>query len=356
MKNTIKREQSSNLFEALPNESILRAAKNVCFLFLAMVTAICYVSCNNEWEDEQYVQLASFKAEPGSNGVTSTYLRYYPEGNVTYQLPVIMSGSTPNAKNRTIRIGLDLDTLAIMNMEQYGHREELYFKALDPKYYSIPETLEIPAGESTGLLPIQFTLGDLDQSDKWVLPLMILDEPSDNYEVNPRKYYRRALLLISPFNDYSGTYSGTLYKIVLEGDTKNPLTLSSHRTYVADDKTIFIYAGNRNIDSQDRKLYKIFIEFTDERIDLLTKKLRLYTDNPEINLKVVGQPGYSVEEAMDVTKPYLKHIYVTLNLAYEFVDYTTVPGNVLHYSVSGSLSMQRDLNTLIPDEDQQIQW
>lgn len=127
---------------------------NICFLFLVLVTAICYVSCNNEWEDEQYVQLASFKAEPNSNGVTYTYLRYYPEGNVTYQLPVIISGSTPNTKNRIIHIGLDLDTLAILNTEQYGDREELYFKAPDPKYYSFPETIEIPAGESTGLLPI----------------------------------------------------------------------------------------------------------------------------------------------------------------------------------------------------------
>jgi len=355
--NTIKREQRSNLFGTLPNGSISRVAKkNSCFLFLVLLAAIGWVSCNNEWEDEQYVQLASFKAEPNSNGVTFTYLRYYPEGKVTYQLPVIMSGSTPNTKDRTIHIGLDLDTLAILNTEQYGDREELYFKAPDPKYYSFPETIGIPAGESTGLLPIDFTLGDLDQSDKWVLPLMILDDPSGNYEANPRKHYRRALLRISPFNDYSGTYSGTLYKIVLEGDTQNPLTLSSHRTYVVDDKTIFIYAGNRNIDYLDRKLYKIFIEFTDEREDLLTKKLRLYTDNPEIGLHVTGQPSYSVEEAMDVTKPYLKHIYVTLNLAYEFVDYTTVPGNELHYSVSGSLSMQRDLNTLIPDEDQQIQW
>ncbi|WP_423130289.1 DUF4973 domain-containing protein [Gaoshiqia sp. Z1-71] len=321
-----------------------------------MVTVICCVSCNNEWEDEQYVQLASFKAEPNSNGVTDTYLRYYPEGKVTYKLPVIVSGSTPNAVNRTIRIGLDLDTLAILNIEQYGHREELYYKALESKYYSFPETIDIPAGESTVVLPIEFTLGDLDQSDKWVLPLMILDDPSGNYEVNPRKHYSRALLRISPFNDYSGTYSGTLYKIVLEGDNQNPLTLNSHRTYVVDDKTVFIYAGNRNIDYQDRKLYKIFIEFTDERVDLRTKKLRLYTDNPEINLNVVGQPSYSVEEAMDATKPYLKHIYVTLNLSYEFVDYTSVPGNSLRYSVSGSLSMQRDLNTLIPDEDQQIQW
>lgn len=353
----IKREQRTNGVWTLPSVSILREVKkNIYFLFLAMVTAICCVSCNNEWEDEQYVQLASFKAEPDGNGVTFAYLRYNPEGKVTYKLPVIISGSTPNTQSRIVRIGLDPDTMAVLNLERYGHREELYFKTLDPSYYSFPETVEIPAGESTAVLPIEFTLGDLDQSDKWVLPLTILDDPSYDYRANPRKHYRKALLRVNPFNDYSGTYNGTLYRIILEGDTGNPLTLASHRTFVVDDKTIFLYAGARNIDSPDRKLYKIFIELTDERVDLLTNKLRIYTDNPDIQLNVTGQPSYSIEEAMDATRPYLKHIYITLNLAYEFVDYTTIPDNVIRYSVSGSLSMQRDLNTLIPDEDQQIQW
>lgn len=330
--------------------------KNIYYLFLLITTAVGWISCNNEWEAEQYVQMASFKAEPDGNGVTFINIRYNPEGRVTYKLPVIISGSTPNAQNRTIRVGLDTDTLGVLNLERYGHREELYFKTVESRYYSFPGSVEIPAGESTAVLPIDFTLGDLDQSDKWVLPLTILDDPSGNYRPNPRKYYRKALLHINPFNDYSGSYNGTLYKIFLEGDTQNALTLGSHRAFVVDDKTVFLYAGARNIDSQDRKLYKIFLEFTDEIVDLQTKKLRIYADNPKINLQVKGQPSYSISEAMDATKPYLKHVYITLNLSYDFEDYTTVPNNVVKYSVSGSLSMQRDLNTLIPDEDQQIQW
>lgn len=330
--------------------------KNIYYLFIVIAVAMSWVSCNNEWEDEQYLQLASLKAIPDGNGVTFANLRYNPEGKVTYELPVIISGTNPNTHTRTVRLGLDLDTMAILNEERYGHREELYFKILDPQYYSFPEVVEIPAGESTANLAVEFELGDLDQSDKWVLPITILEDPSNNYKPNPRKHYRKALLRINPFNDYSGTYNGTLYRIVLEGDTDNPMNLASHRTFVVDDKTIFLYAGARNIDSPDRKLYKIYIEFTDEIVDLQHKKLNIYTDNPEINLNVRGVPSYSVDEAMDVTKPYLKHIYITLNLAYDFDDYTTVPGHTIKYSVSGSLSMQRDLNTLIPDEDQQIQW
>lgn len=52
----------------------------------------------------------------------------------------------------------------------------------------------------------------------------------------------------------------------------------------------------------------------------------------------------------------MKHIYIILHIRYTYEDYTTAPGVRLKYTVSGSLSMQRDLNTLIPDEDQQIQW
>lgn len=330
--------------------------KNIYIVFLVIATALYCMSCNNEWEEEQYNQYVSFKAEPDGARVTSVNIRYHPEGKVTYQLPILISGSTPNMKNRTVHIGLDSDTLLLLNQERYGHREELYFRQLEEQYYDMPTTIEVPAGESVVTIPINFILGNLDQVDKWVLPLQILDDPSYDYRSNPHKYYNRAMLRLNPFNDYSGNYNGTLYRIELEGDTQNPLTLGSHRSFVVDDKTIFIYAGSRNIDTPDRRLYKIFIEFTDEMVDLHSNKLRIYTDNPEINLNVIGQPTYSIQEEMDVTKPYLKHIYITLNLTYEFSDYTTIPGRMLRYKCHGTLSMQRDLNTLIPDEDQQIQW
>lgn len=330
--------------------------KNIYYLFLAMISAVCCVSCNDEWKDEQYEQTASFKAEPNALGVTPIYVRYKPEGKVTYKLPVIVSGSTMSSQSQTIHVGLDPDTLAIVNKEAYGHREELYFRQLDKSYYNMSETVEVPAGECNVTLPVDFTLGDLDQSDKWVLPLQIMSDPSYGYQANPHKSYRRAMLYVNPFNDYSGTYSGTLYKIFLSPDTENPLTLSTVKTYVKDDKTVFLYAGLRDIDFLDRKLYKIFINFTDEKIDVQKKKLEIYTNNDEINLQVKGTPYYIVEEEMDATKVYMKHIYVTLYLDYTFEDYTTIPGNRMKYTVTGSLAMQRDLNTLIPDEDQQIQW
>lgn len=331
--------------------------KNIYMLFLLLATAVCCVSCKNEWEDEQFTQMASFKAIPGSQGVTWSYLRYNTEGVVRYNLPIVISGSTANNKTRTIHIGLDPDTLARLNQEQYGHRQELYFRQLDTKYYNMPKTITVPEGVSTISLPIDFKMGDLDQSDKWVLPIQILDDPSYDYKANPNKSYRRAMLRITPFNDYSGEYGGTLYKIFLEGETE-PLTLNTYRTYVVDNKTIFLYAGTRDIEYLDRKNYKVLIKFTDEAFEVRKKKLVIWSDNALNNKFKVGadQSYYTIDEEMDAKLPYMKHIYITLYLSYEFEDYTTVPGQRLKYKVEGTLSMQRDLNTLIPDQDQQIQW
>ena len=207
----------------------------------------------------------------------------------------------------------------------------------------MPETVEMLAGESLVVLPIEFTLDEsLDQSDKWVLPLQILTDPSYGYQVNPRKYYRRAMLHLLPFNDYSGTYDASQYKCYLEGDKTVPLTVASTRA--------------RDIDYLDRKQYKVFIRFTDEIVDLQTKKLEVWSDNDEIELTTSGVQSYSISEEMDPLKVYLKKIFITLNLNYSFKDITQIPGSSISYQVEGSLSMLRQLNTLIPDEDQQIQW
>ena len=193
-------------------------------------------------------------------------------------------------------------------------------------------------------------------SDKYILPLTIVDDPSYDYQSNDRLHYRKALLNVIPFNDYSGTYDAAQYRIFLKPDVKNPFTISSQRAFVVDDRTIFIYAGTRDIDYLDRKQYKVFIRFPEKGTD--SKLLEVWSDNPEIELKLDEKKActFTMNEEMDELKPYLKKIYITLYLYYSFKDYTTVPGTKLEYVVEGSLAMQRNLNTLIPDEDQQIQW
>lgn len=340
--------------------------KNIFYLIIAVLSVTC-VSCNNEWEDEQFKQLVSFKANPNSYGVTNIYVRYNSGGKVNFDLPILLSGSTMTPKDIAVSTVVDKDTLNILNYERFGERSELYFKELDNQYYSFPQTVDIKKGECSTVLPISFTLGgqdgssQLDMTEKWVLPLSIADDPSNNYVANPRKYYRKALLNIIPFNDYSGSYSATSCKIYLDGDNSHAFTVADKSAYVHDDKSVFIYAGLRNIDYLDRSKYRVFIRFTDEKIDIQKRKLELWSDNadPTVgNAFSVGsqQSYYTMEEEPDPKRPYLIHKYITLYIYYSFEDYTISPGNRLKYQVEGTMSMQRDINTLIPDEDQQIQW
>lgn len=352
--------------------------KNYIIGTMVMTAAIGCVSCNDEWEDEQFSQLVSFKAEPNAQGVTTTYVRYVPGGVRRYELPIILSGSTMNTHNRMVHIAVDNDTLGRLNYEHYGDREEIYFRQMPDEYYDFPETVQIPAGECQVVLPIDFRQGGvnentpLDQADKWVLPLTIVDNDSYDYSANHRKWYRKALLRYTPFNDYSGTYDGTQLKITMEGEGGANLQVKEHRSFVVNENTIFFYMGHRDIDYLDRKLYKVFVEFTDEEAPGTmkgAKKLKIWTDNPgsEGNNFTIAlnknddnkpyEPYYVKWEEMDATKPYMKHIYILISsFGYTFEDYTTAPGTRIKYTVTGSLSMQRDLNTLIPDEDQQIQW
>lgn len=99
--------------------------KKIYSYIILLLVSFCWVSCNNEWEDEQYEQYVSFKAPIGSNGVTDIYIRYKKDGKVTYQLPVIISGSTFNEKDLNVKVEVDNDTLGILNNERFG-REDLY--------------------------------------------------------------------------------------------------------------------------------------------------------------------------------------------------------------------------------------
>ena len=156
--------------------------KKLYYLMMAMAATLGCTSCNNEWEDEQFVQMASLKAVPGDDGVTPVYLRYNTDGEKVYERPVLISGSTLSEKSHVVHVVLDEDTLEQLNKERYGEREELHYKLLDGQYYSFPETVEVPAGEAQAILPINFTLGGkdnqhpLDLSDKWILPLTVAED------------------------------------------------------------------------------------------------------------------------------------------------------------------------------------
>lgn len=329
-----------------------------------MVLAVLFVvsSCNDEWKDEQYKQYISFKAPIGNKGCTMINVRYKKGGKVTYKLPVVVSGSTMNNKDLTVHVAVDPDTLKVFNQERFNTRKDLYYKELPSRYYSFPETVNISSGDCTGLLNIDFTLDDLDMVDNWILPLTVEDDPSYGYQSNLRKHYRKALLRVVPFNDFSGSYSTTAMKTFFyreptkdntEDTTGDAMVASTRNAYVVSDSTIFFYAGlmDEDLEVSKRALYKIYVKFNKD------KSLTLSADNDAIDFEIPEgtTPIYSTTKNMDETRPYIEHRFTTLRVTYLFNDITSAPVPI-RYKVTGTLLLERKVNLQIPDEDQAIEW
>ncbi|WP_106831067.1 DUF4973 domain-containing protein [Parabacteroides pacaensis] len=322
---------------------------------IAIAALLTWNSCNNEWEDEQYEQLVSLKAPTNDNTpVTQIRLKYKGDTVTHYNLPVIVSGTTVNSKDLDVHIGIDLDTLNIYNKEHFYERKDLYFRQLTSSFYEIPDSVvRIPAGKSTALLDIQFKFKGLDLSDKWVLPLIVKDSPSYNYQSHPRKDYNNALLWITPFNDYSGDYGTTNLSIYTDKSNK-PIVVSNRTAYVVDENSVFFYAGATKETREDRRFFKITAAFQAQTDS--TGTVSLQTENPDLHLNVIGQPTYYITKMMDNARPTLLRRTVTINLEYEFEDPLETPGYIIKYRAKGTMSLQRNINTVIPDEEFAIEW
>ena len=338
--------------------------KNI-YIYLSLLAAIVLgAACNNEWEDEQYEQYVSFKAPiaAGGDGVTTIYVRYKDNGKVTYQLPVIVSGSTVNTQDRDIHIAVDADTLRTLNIERFSlYRPELWYTEMEEDKYEFPETVHIPVGSCVEQLNIDFNLQGIDMLEKWVLHLSIVDDASSNYQSHPRKNYAKALLRVVPFNAYSGSYTASSMKVYtyINGKPDNNARTTNKRTgYVIDNNSVFFYAGliNEDMDKDIRKKYKINVHFKEDGT------LDMVPDDPtnEMEFQLIGTPIYSSTSIMDATRPYLERRYVQIMFEYDFQDFTyggsgteVIP---IKYRVEGSMTLQRNINTQIPDEDQQIEW
>ena len=227
--------------------------------------------------------------------------------------------------------------------------------------YEFPETVHIPAGSCVEQLNIDFNLQGIDMLEKWVLPLSIVDDASSNYQSHPRKNYAKALLRVVPFNDYSGSYTASSMKVYTYINGKpdtNARTMDKRTGYVVDNNTVFFYAGliNEDMDKDIRKKYKINVHFKEDGT------LDMVPDDPtnEMEFQLIGTPIYSSTSIMDATRPYLERRYVQIMFEYDFQDFTyggsgteVIP---IKYRVEGSMTLQRNINTQIPDEDQQIEW
>lgn len=320
------------------------------YTFCFFVTSLM-ISCNKEWTEEQFEHYISFKAPLNREGVNNIYIRYKGDASTIYKQPLIVSGSTTNMKNFDVKIEVNPDTLDVLNFERFQNRTDFYYKMLNNNWFSFAPTVSFKSGENTALINIEFNLKDIDMVDKWILPLNIVKN-DNNYAPNMRKHYSKALLRINPFNNYSGTYSGTALKTTMAGyENETPIVKSEIKSYVVDENTIFFYAGNIDEERQDRKKYKIYAHFTS------TGGVTFTSDNSLNGFTVNRDASYTISEQMDAVRPYLLHRYITINnIDYEFTDYTMVPNFKIKYKVSGSLTLERQLNTQIPDEDQSIEW
>lgn len=321
------------------------------FYLILLLTMVA--SCNDSFEDEQYYHYVSFKAP--ATTVTQIRLKYKPDEKSVYHLPLIVSGTTVNQKNLEVHVGIDNDTLEIFNREHYYDRTDLYYRQLEDNFYNIPSyDVSIPAGETQALMDIQFSFEGLDLSDKWVLPLIIKDSPSYNYKSNPRKNYNNALLWITPFNDFSGKYGSTNLSVYL-GNSQKPIVEDTREAYVVDANTVFFYAGAVSETRPDRKKFKLYATFNSNTENSGTITLR--ADNPDIKLNVNSQPTYTISEMMDSYRPYLLRRTVTIeNLDYTFEDPWETEGYIANYKVKGTMTLQRNINTTIPDEEFAIEW
>lgn len=320
---------------------------------LVLLAIICFAACNNEWEDELFENKIAF----GKNGVADIYVRYKPNGKVSYEVPVVVSGSTVNNKEYKVKVALDVDTLRDLNFERFRYREDLYFKLLDTKYYSLPSTeVTIPSGTNTSILNIDFTLAGINMVEKYILPLTIQDDPS--YQVNYRKHYSKALLNVIPFNDYSGVYSATdglIFDRNLPENTQTPVTMDTRQAFVVDENSVFFYAGVTEEEYEHRELYKIIAKF-DDGSDVNEGTLTLTAPHGDkINFKILNNGSYTIRTEMDPLAPYLEKKVISMNLEFEYDEIITETVR-LEYRFRGTLIMERKRNITVPDEDQQIIW
>ena len=335
--------------------------KKVYILGIILGACTLFSSCNDEWKDELFTRMISFKAPNGNNSVSDIYIRYQPDGSGSFQLPVIVSGSQANTKDIDVKISVDNDTLAILNTEKYLDRRDLWYKQLPEQFYSFPTNgvCRIPAGKDVQTYDIDFHLEGLDLNEKWVLPLTIETDPS--YELNIRKGYYKALLNLHLFNDYSGTYSATGMNVYLGESSNDPATAGTRDVRVVDDKSVFFYAGTWWGEDEHRDKYKVIVEFgegTKDADGVVTGPLTVRAGDAanEAQISSFGNCRYRRSVEPHPTQPYIELHTTVMYLNYYYTDVTSDPTNPILYRVTGNMSMQRSVNKLIPDQDQAIQW
>jgi len=326
--------------------------KNLVNLLIMLIMVQIFFSCNDEWKGEQYVKYISFV----NSGYTNTYLNTNtPDGVVHYQIPVEVSGSTISDHDISVTLAIDPDTLTAYNLATYFTRTDLYELQLDEQHYSFPKgmTVVIPAGKTTGNLPIDFQTGGLNMVNKYVLPLKIAS--TSDYIPSPKRYYKKTLMRIVPFNYFSGTYSAGAATITAEGNTASTTVANREMRYVSDS-AVFFYAGLCDENARDRARYKVRAQFNaDSTLTLIADSSNIQF-TPILTSMANGVTTkrcvWTETKEMDALQPFLEIRTITMNIKYSYLDITN-PNYKVKYTVDGYYTLERRRNTQIPEEDMQ---
>jgi len=313
---------------------------------LGFIASLFLSSCNDEWTSEQYEKNVSFV----NNNMVDVNIKYNSIGGViNYKIPVLLSGSTENDANVDVTIALDPDTMPNLNFDRFRYREDLYFTQLGSEFYEFPSmTTTIPAGSNIGYVNMSFKLSGIDMINKYILPLNVVS--TSKFGPNIHKHYRKTLMRIIPFNDYSGIYSalpGNVYDRNIAETAQIALVVSTREARVVNENTIFFFAGVTEEQSFDRAKYKIKAQFNADSTVTLT------ADDPSINF-LQKSGSFSVQKRMDAVLPYNQITDLTLKMEYQYDDITN-PKYPLKYRFKGSMILEKVKNITIPDEDQQVQ-
>ncbi|WP_343302908.1 DUF4973 domain-containing protein [Chitinophaga niabensis] len=313
------------------------------YLYLFLVIVLC--ACNKEWEEELFTKYVAF----GKNGVVQVYVKYKEQGgNIPLKIPLVLSGSTDNNMDVNVTVALDKDTLENLNFDRFRLRQDLYFKEFPAEFYSFKTlTATIPKGSNTGHLTIDLKLDGIDLVNKYILPLEIV--ATSRYSPSVLKHYKKALISIIPFNNFSGRYSvaGAVWDRTRSENGQTALTTPYRNTWVVNENSVFFYAGVTEEEAIDRAGYKISARFNQDSTVTLT------SGNPAINF--AQQKGtYTISKRMDEVQPYLEKTYTTVYLEYHYDDITN-PAFPLKYRFAGSMVLEKIKNIQIPEEEQQVQ-
>ena len=104
-----------------------------------------------------------------------------------------------------------------------------------------------------------------------------------------------------------------------------------------------------------RKNFKVYAQFIPYEEGGTRGTVKMWCDNPEMNFVQNKLATFTILEQDDEVQTYIMRRTLIINdVDYTFTDYRTAPGTEIVYNVVGTMTMERKLNTQMPEEDQII--